>query len=170
MNGQNDQEITRQRLVELLNEDLSREYQAIIAYTIFSQVIKGAQYMTIARELEEHAKEELDHARKLAKQLDYFGVRPTSKPQPVPELDSAEDMLRFDLQAENETIGHYRTRIRQAEALGEFGLARDLREIIRDEQDHQIELATALGMDVPKEGLGDESGYIPGHSPTMSAT
>jgi bacterioferritin len=170
MNGQNEQEITRQRLVELLNEDLSREYQAIIAYTIFSQVIKGAQYMTIAKELETHANEELGHARKLAKQLDYFGARPTSKPQPVPALNTPEEMLRFDLQAENDTIRHYRTRIRQAEALGEFGLARDLREIISDEQDHQIELAAALGLDVPKDGLGDETGYIHGPSTTMSAT
>jgi len=170
MNSPNEQEITRQRLVELLNEDLSREYQAIIAYTIFSQVIKGAQYMTIARELETHASEELDHARKLARQIDYFGERPTSKPQPVPPLNTAEEMLRFDLQAENETIAHYRTRIRQAEALGEFGLARDLREIIRDEQDHQIELATALGIDVPKEGLGDETGCVPSPSTSMSAT
>jgi len=170
MNGPSEQEITRQRLVELLNEDLSREYQAIIAYTIFSQVIKGAQYMTIARELEEHAKEELEHARKLSKQIDYFGERPTSKPQPVPALNTAEEMLRFDLQAENDTIRHYRTRIRQAEALGEYGLARDLREIIRDEQDHQIELATALGIDVPKDGLGEETGYIPSQSTSISAT
>ena len=153
-----DDTITRERLVELLNEDLAREYQAIISYVIYSQVIKGAQYMAIATELEKHAAEELQHALTIAKQIDYFGGAPTAVPKPVRTSDKAEDMLRFDLDNENETIRNYRERVRQAESLSEYALAEDLREIILQEQEHQIDLATALGIDVPKEGLGRKSG------------
>jgi bacterioferritin len=150
--------ITRERLVELLNEDLSREYQAIISYVVYSQVIKGAPYMSIAAELEKHAGEELQHALTISKQIDYFGGEPTTQPKPVRTSEKAEDMLRFDLENENETVRNYRDRVRQAEALGEYALSEDLREILRQEQEHQMDLATALGIDVPKEGLGQESG------------
>ncbi len=156
------QEITRERLVELLNEDLAREYQAIISYVIYSQVLKGAEYMSIASELEVHAGEELQHALTISKQIDYFGGMPTTTPKPVRTSEKAEDMLRFDLENENETVRNYRERVRQAEALGEFALAEDLREIVRQEQEHQIDLATALGIDVPKQGLGSEAGKVHG--------
>jgi bacterioferritin len=155
---QDETTITRERLVELLNEDLSREYQAIISYVIYSQVMKGAAYMSIAGELEKHAGEELQHALTLAKQIDYFGGQPTTTPKPVKTSEKAEDMLRFDLDNENETVRNYRDRVRQAEALGEYALSEDLREILRQEQEHQMDLATALGIDVPKEGLGREQG------------
>ena len=150
--------ITRERLIELLNEDLAREYQAIIAYVVYSQAIKGAPYMSIAAELEKHAGEELRHALTIAKQIDYLGGTLTTTPKPVRTSDKADDMLRFDLENENETVRNYRERVRQAEALGEYALAEDLREIVRQEQEHQIDLATALGIDVPKEGLGREKG------------
>ncbi len=150
--------ITRERLVELLNEDLAREYQAIISYVIYSQVLKGAQYMSIAAELEKHAGEELQHAITLSKQIDYFGGQPTATPKPVRTSEKAEEMLRFDLENESETVRNYRDRVRQAEALGEYALSEDLREILRQEQEHQLDLATALGIDVPKDGLGRESG------------
>jgi bacterioferritin len=150
--------ITRERLVELLNEDLAREYQAIISYVIYSQVLKGAEYMAIAAELEKHAGEELQHALTISKQIDYFGGQPTAAPKPVRTSEKAKDMLRFDLENENETVRNYRERVRQAEALGEFALSEDLREILRQEQEHQLDLATALGIDVPKDGLGRETG------------
>jgi bacterioferritin len=150
--------ITRDRLIELLNEDLAREYQAIIAYVIYSKVLKGAAYMNIAAELEVHAGQELQHALTISEQIDYLGGDPTSKPKPVRTSKKAEDMLRFDLENENETVRNYRQRIRQAEALGEYALAEDLRQILVEEQDHQISLATALGIDVPAEGLGRQSG------------
>lgn len=150
--------ITRERLVELLNEDLAREYQAIISYVIYSQVLKGAAYMNIAAELEKHAGEELAHALKICGQIDYFGGEPTAKPKPVRTSEDAEQMLRYDLENENETIRNYRERVRQAEALGEYALAEDLRQILVDEQDHQVSLATALGESVPREGLGRKRG------------
>ena len=142
--------VTREKLVELLNEDLSREYQAIIAYVNYSQVLKGAQYMSIAKELEQHAREELDHALTIAKQVDYLGGMPSVTAKPVRTSEKAEDMLRFDLDNETETIRNYRDRVRQCEALGEYALAEQIREILVQEQEHQIDLATALGEGVPE--------------------
>jgi len=144
--------VDRKKLIELLNEDLSREYQAIIAYVNYSQVLKGAQYMNIAQELEVHAGEELDHALKICKQIDYLGGMPTVVPKPVKTSEKAEDMLRFDMDNEHETIENYRVRIQQADALGEYALSETLREIIVQEQEHLIDLATALGVDVPRVG------------------
>lgn len=141
--------VTREDLIAGLNEDLSREYQAIISYVNYSQVLKGAQYMTIASELEVHAGEELAHALQISKQIDYLGAMPTVVPKPVKTSDKAEDMLRFDLDNELVTIANYRARIRQAEALEEYAMCEVLREIVSQEQDHAIELATALGIEVP---------------------
>ncbi len=142
-------DISRKRLAELLNEDLSREFQAIIAYVNYSQVLKGAEYMDIAGQLEIHAKQELDHALAIARQIDYLGEMPTVTPKPVKTSNRAKDMLRFDLDNENETVRNYRDRIRQCEALGEFAMAEQIRKILAQEQDHQIDLATALGIEVP---------------------
>jgi bacterioferritin len=141
--------ISRARLIELLNEDLAREYQAIIAYIVYSQVIKGAEFMSIAKELEKHAGEELQHAITIANQIDYLGGNPTITPKNVRTSDKARDMLRFDLENETNTIRAYRDRVRQCEALGEFAMAEHIRDILMQEQEHQIDLATALGEDAP---------------------
>ncbi|HEV3256673.1 MAG TPA: ferritin-like domain-containing protein [Gemmataceae bacterium] len=141
--------VSRQQLVELLNQDLAREYQAIIAYVVYSQVLKGAAYMSIADQLEQHAAQELQHALTISRQIDYLGGMPTVTPRPVKTSEKPEEMLRFDLESENETIRNYRERVRQAEALGEYALSEILREILINEQDHQIDLATALGVAVP---------------------
>lgn len=145
-------QVTREQLIDLLNEDLAREYQAMIAYVVYSQVLKGATYMNIASELEVHAGEELAHALTIAKQIDYLGGMPKVTPKPVKTSEKAEDMLRFDLDNENETIRNYRQRVRQCELLGEFALAEQIRQILVQEQDHQIALATALGIEVPDVG------------------
>lgn len=142
--------VTREDLIRLLNEDLAREYQAIIAYVVYSQTLKGAQYLHIAAELESHAAEELSHALKIAKQIDYLNGTPVTAPKEVKLSDKAEDLLRFDLENERVTILAYRERIRQAEALGEFALSEVLREIIVEEQDHLTDLADALGIDNPQ--------------------
>ena len=140
---------TRKQLIDLLNEDLSREYQAIIAYVVYSQALKGAEYMTIAKELEAHAGEELQHALRISKHIDYLGGMPTATPVPVKLTKKATEMLRADLKYENDTIRAYRDRVLQCEALGEFAIAEDIREILRQEQEHQSDLANALGEDVP---------------------
>jgi bacterioferritin len=142
--------ITREKMVEFLNQDLSREYQAVIAYTVYSQTMKGAAYTDIARELATHALEELQHALLIAKQIDYFSGMPVTTPKPVKTSEKPADMLKFDLENEKTTIINYRQRIRQADALGEFALSEVLRGIIVQEQDHLQDLADALGIDVPK--------------------
>src|SRR5512140_1781376 len=141
--------ITREQMIALLNEDLSGEYQAIIAYTVYSQVLKGAAYTDIARELEAHAGEELAHAIKIAKQIDYLGGMPGVMPKPVRTSSDPVTMLRADLENERETVGRYRERIRQAEAMGGFALSETLRAIIVQEQEHEIDLSAALDIDVP---------------------
>jgi bacterioferritin len=147
--------ITRRQLIEGLNEDLSREYQAIISYVTYSQVLKGAAYMNIADELAVHAKEELSHALKIANHVDYLGGMPSVFPKPVKTSEKAEEMLRFDLENEKETVRQYRRRVKQADLLNEFAIAESLRDILVEEQDHLIALATALGIDPPDAGISD---------------
>jgi bacterioferritin len=143
-------EISREKLIALLNEDLSREYQAIISYVVYSQVLKGAEYMNIAGELEKHATEELSHALIVSNQIDYLGGMPAVQAKPVRTSEKAREMLQFDLENETETIRQYRQRISQCEQLREYAIAEHIREILLDEQDHLIALATALGIDPPK--------------------
>src|SRR3984957_10974415 len=147
--------ITRAQFIDALNEDLSREYQAIIAYVNYSQVLTGAAYMNIAAELEKHAHEELEHALKVANHIDYLGGMPSVTPKPVKTSEKAEDMLRFDLENERVTIANYRRRVKQADELNEFAIAESLRGILMQEQDHLIALATALGIDPPDAGIAD---------------
>lgn len=137
-------------LIDSLNEDLAREYQAIIAYTVYSNVLTGAEWMKIADELKLHASEELQHAMIIADQIDYLGGRPTTVPKPVKVSDKATEMIRFDLDNETETIKNYRQRIKQAEVIGHYALSEQLRKILAQEQEHQHDLATALGVDVPR--------------------
>jgi bacterioferritin len=141
---------TREQLIEDLNGDLAREYQAVIAYVVYSQVLKGAEYMAIAKELEVHATEELQHALIVAKQIDYLGGVPTVEQEPVKMSSDPVELIRFDLDNEVETIRNYRQRVRQAEALGEYAIAEQIREILVQEQEHLIDLSTALGEDAPK--------------------
>jgi len=144
--------ITRKEMVRLLNKDLAREYQAIIAYIVYSATMKGAKYQHIAGELKKHASEELSHALQIAKQIDYFNGTPVTVPEDVKLSTKPDDMLRFDLENERTTILNYRTRIRQADAMGEFALGEVLRKIIAQEQEHLTDLAEALGVDNPKVG------------------
>ena len=155
MPDKKEKQITRAQFIDALNEDLSREYQAIIAYVNYSQVLKGAAYMNIADELAVHATEELAHALAIANHVDYLGGMPSVTPKPVKTSEKAEDMLRFDLENERVTIANYRRRVKQADMLNEFAIAESLRNILVQEQDHLIALATALGIDPPDPGIAD---------------
>ena len=151
----NSTSLTRKQLIDYLNEDLAREYQAIIAYVNYSQVLKGAAYMNIADELAVHAAEELTHALKISNSIDYLGGMPTVEPKPVKTSEKAEEMLRFDLDNEKETIRQYRRRLKQCEELNEYALSETIRTILVDEQDHLVALATALGIDPPEPGIAE---------------
>jgi bacterioferritin len=156
MSDERAERVSREELIESLNGDLAREYQAVIAYVVYSQVLKGAAYMKIASELEKHATEELQHALTIAKQIDYLGGTPTVVPAEVAMSEDPDELLRLDLDNENETVRHYRQRVRQCEALGEFAMAEHIRRILVQEQEHQIDLATALGKNVPEVVGADE--------------
>jgi bacterioferritin len=155
MAQQKEKPFTRKQLIDGLNEDLSREYQAIIAYVNYSQVLTGAAYMSIAAQLEIHAAQELSHALQIAKAIDYLGGMPSVTPKLVKTSEKAEDMLRFDLDNERETIREYRRRVKQADLLNEFAIAEAIRGILVEEQDHLSDLATALGIDPPDPGIAD---------------
>src|SRR6202140_3985016 len=154
--NEGEQKVGLEFLAELLNEDLSREYQAIIAYVVYSQVLKGAEFMNIAEQLESHAQQELKHALILSRQIDYLGKMPTVTPKAVRTSENAREILRFDLENENETIRNYRERVRQCEAMGEYAIAEHIRRILVEEQDHQIAFATALGVEVPDVSQPDQ--------------
>jgi bacterioferritin len=141
--------ISRKQMIKLLNQDLAREFQAVIAYVVYSQTMKGAKFQAVAAELKLHATEELDHALQIARQIDYFNGTPVTTARPVKMSAKPEDMLRFDLENETDTIKAYRQRIRQADAMGEFALGEVLRKIIAQEQEHLTDLAGALGIDNP---------------------
>lgn len=137
---------SKEEIIKGLNGDLAREYKAIIQYVVFSSTLKGAEYGEIAQQLKEHASQELEHALEVAKQIDYLGGDPTMKGEDAEYSQDSKTMLEIDLRAEQETIKNYRERIRQAERAGEFALSETLREIIQQEQDHEIDLKDALGL------------------------
>jgi bacterioferritin len=137
---------TKEEIVRGLNDDLAREYKAIIQYVVFSSTLKGAEYGDIAEQLKEHASEELAHALEVARQIDYLGGDPTVEVKNAEYSQDSKRMLEIDLKQEQETIKNYRERIRQAERYGEFALSEALRDIILQEQDHEIDLKDALGL------------------------
>src|SRR6188472_1748903 len=136
----------KDEIIRGLNEDLAREYKAIIQYVVFSSTLKGAEYGDIAEELKVHASEELAHALEVAKQIDYLGGDPTVTVKDAEYSQDSKKMLEIDLKQEQETIRNYRDRIRQAERYGEYALSEALRDIIVQEQDHEIDLKDALGL------------------------
>ena len=137
---------SKEELIRGLNEDLAREYKAIIQYVVFSSTLKGAEYGDIADQLKVHASEELAHALEVARQIDYLGGDPTVTAKDAEYSQDSKKMLEIDLKQEQETIKNYRDRIRQAERYGEYALSEALRDIIVQEQDHEIDLKDALGL------------------------
>ena len=144
--GSNSSSSTKDEIIRGLNEDLAREYKAIIQYVVFSATLKGPEYGDIAEQLKLHASEELSHALEIARQIDYLGGEPTVKGKDAETSEDSKTMLEIDLKAEQDTIANYRERIRQAEVAGEFALSEKLRTIIAEEQDHEIDLKDALGI------------------------
>ena len=137
---------SKDEIIRGLNEDLAREYKAIIQYVVFSSTLKGAEYQDIAEQLKVHASQELAHALEVAKQIDYLGTDLTVKGKEAEYFKDSRTMLEIDLRAEQETLKNYRERIRQTERASEFALSEALRDIIAQEQDHEIDLKDALGL------------------------
>lgn len=137
--------ITKEKLIELLNVDLSLEYSAGIQYIQHAAVMTGAQYGDIIKELKIHANEEFGHAIVLADQIDYLGGVPTVGVGQIHVSEENVTMLEQDLGGENDAINRYKVRVDQAEELKEIALAQQLRLILAVEQEHAMDLMQALG-------------------------
>lgn len=137
--------VSIEKLIELLNRDLELEYSAGIQYIQHAAVITGAQYGDVIKELKIHSTEEFGHAQVLADQIDFLGGVPTVDVGKIlTSLDNVQ-MLEHDLEGELDAISRYKTRVDQAEELKEFALAQQLRTILAMEQEHAMDLTTALG-------------------------
>jgi bacterioferritin len=141
--------VTRERIIQLLNDNLEGEHQAMIAYILYSQVLEGAAYTDIMRDLESYAAEELGPAKVIAKQIDHLGGMPSEKPKSVRTSNEQVEMLRAAFENERETVWRYRERIHQAEAMEEFPWKETSGAITVQEKENRIHLSDALGMNVP---------------------
>src|SRR5712691_9915171 len=83
---------SKEEIIKGLNEDLAREYKAIIQYVVFSSTLKGAEYVGIAERLKLHASEGLTHALEVARQIDDLGGDPTVK---VNDAEYSQDSNRM---------------------------------------------------------------------------
>jgi bacterioferritin len=135
----------QKEFVELLNQDLSTEYQSIVQYTQHIATIKGAKYGALVEELRKHVGQELTHAMTLADQIDFLGGVPTVS---VPTIKSEPDedaALQLDLDLETSQLQRYRDRVAQANEIGLPDVAEALRPLLTQTQDHVMDLQTALG-------------------------
>lgn len=138
-------DITKDQLIDLMNEDLSTEYQSIIQYIAHVAVLKGAEYLNTIEELRVHIGHETHHAQTLADQIDFLGGVPTTK---VPEIEPTSDTvsaLKADLALETAQLARYRERVAQANELGLPDVAEALKPLLTQTQDHVMDLQTALG-------------------------
>jgi bacterioferritin len=135
----------KKKLIELLNNDLALEYSAAIQYIQHAAVMSGAQYGDIIKELKVHATEEIQHAMALADQIDFLGGVPAIDIGKIHTSDDNVEMLKQDLEGEEDAIKRYKVRIEQAEEIKEFALAQQLRNILATEQEHAMDLKQALG-------------------------
>lgn len=137
--------ITKEKLIDLLNLDLSKEYSAAIQYIQHTGVLTGAAYGDIKKELAIHANEEVQHAMTLADFIDYLGGFPTVDVAEIKTSKDNKEMLQQDLEGENDAINRYVARIQQAEELNLLALSQQLRQILAMEQEHAMDLEQALG-------------------------
>lgn len=132
-------------LIDRLNEDLATEYQSIVQYVQHGATIKGAEYRAIVDELAAHLGQELEHAKTLAKQIDFLGGVPTVRVPDVPDSPDGASALRTDLKLEERQLRRYRDRVQQATDLGLPDVAEALRPLLEQTQDHVSDLRDALG-------------------------
>ena len=137
-------QISQEKFLEALNVDLAHEYAAVIAYRTYASQVQGQWRMELRNFFEAEIPDELGHAQILADKIVALGGTPTTVPSPVKAGRDAKEMLRNALEDEVETIGRYVRRRKQAEALGHYGLAVDLDDLIRDESGHRDEISMIL--------------------------
>jgi len=130
------QDITKQTLIDKLNEDLAGELQAIIQYATYAAKVTGPYRPELSQFFNNEIADELGHAQFLANKVVALGGEPTSTPRPVPEAKDNRQMLQKVLGAEEQAISDYSERARQAEAYGDKGLQVRLEDIVADETEH----------------------------------
>lgn len=135
----------KQKLIDLMNEDLGTEYRSIVQYVQHAATITGPEYQTIIEELRTHLSQELEHAQTLADQIDFLGGTPSTEVPNVPSETDPKRALRLDLDLERDQLERYRQRVGDAEGLGLGDVAGALRPLLEQTQDHVKELETALG-------------------------
>ena len=131
-------------VIEGLNVDLANEYQAIITYITYAAIVTGIYREEMKEFFLREVPDELRHAQFLASKIAALGGTPTTVPSPVPAARDLKQMLENVLQAEIETIERYKQRLRQAEELGDYGLANDLQQIISEETQHKESIEMIL--------------------------
>jgi bacterioferritin len=136
--------IPKQQLIDALNEDLAREYQAVIQYRTYASAVRGPYRRELRAFFEAEIADELTHAQLLADKVVSLGGTPATKNAPVRFSDDARQMLQNALEDEEATITRYVERRSQAEELGEYGLAVDMDDLIADESKHRDELRLML--------------------------
>lgn len=136
--------VTQNDLIDGLNIDLAHEYQAVLMYTSYAAMASGIHRPILKTFFEDEIPEELAHAQFLADKITALGGTPTTEPAPLDLAADSRSMLEQVMNAEAETITRYVKRRRDAEAYGDFGLAAELDDIIRDETRHKEETEKLL--------------------------
>ncbi|HII72610.1 TPA: ferritin-like domain-containing protein [Candidatus Woesearchaeota archaeon] len=137
--------VSKEELINLLNNDLKLEYSGAIQYIQHAAVMTGAMYGDVIKEIKIHATEEIGHAVILADQIAFLGGVPTVDVGKIQTAKGNEEMLQQDLDGELDAVERYKARVRQAEELQEYALAQQLRNILAMEQEHAMDLQQALG-------------------------
>jgi bacterioferritin len=137
--------VDTKEFIERLNEDLGTEYQSIIQYVQHTATIKGAEYLSIVEELGKHLDQELEHAKTLARQIDFLGGTPTVEVPPIPNHPDGASALQADLALEEAQLERYRARYKEANDLNLPDVGEALRPLLQQTQDHVNDLRDALG-------------------------
>jgi bacterioferritin len=144
-NETNPDPLTRERFIQLLNDDLSTEYQSIVQYNLHISTVTGAEFVSTIDELAIHLTQELQHARVLAQQVSFLGGIPTTSVREVLASTSSRGALDSDLKLEQEQLQRYRERFSQATELALADVGEALRPLLEQTQEHVRDLQTALG-------------------------
>jgi len=138
--------VDKAEFIEQLNTDLGTEYQSIVQYVQHAATIKGAEYRSIAEELANHLTQEVEHAKTLARQIDFLGGTPTVQVPGIPSCPDGAAALKADLDLEERQLQRYRDRVAEAAELGLPDVAEALRPLLEQTQDHVMDLRDALGI------------------------
>ncbi len=136
--------VTREELIELLNGDLSREYQAIITYIQYAASVTGPYRTELKNFFASEVPDETMHAQYLADKIAAMGGVPTVAPEAVPQETDVKKMLENIVEAETTARNNYSARAKQADELGEVGLANHLEDMADDESGHLDETEKIL--------------------------